>query len=91
MSDGYRTLSFTETFLETFAGKSFNRAERRRLLKALALLDANERHPSLRVHELRGDLAGVWSVSVSKELRITFERLAAGQKLLLTCSHHYGD
>ena len=91
MSDGYRTLSFTETFLEAFAGKSFNRAERRRLLKALALLDANERHPSLRVHELRGDLAGVWSVSASKELRITFERLAAGQKLLLTCSHHYGD
>ncbi len=91
MSEGYRTLSFTETFLETFAGKSFNAAERRRLLKALALLDANERHPGLRVHELRGDLAGVWSASASQELRVTFERLAGGQKLLLTCSHHYGD
>jgi len=92
LSDGYRTLSFTETFLETFAGKSFDRAERRRrLLKALRLLDANERHPSLRVHELRGDLAGVWSASASKELRITFERLSGGGKLLLTCSHHYGD
>jgi mRNA-degrading endonuclease YafQ of YafQ-DinJ toxin-antitoxin module len=91
VSDGYRTLSFTEAFLETFAGKSFNGAERRRLLKALALLDANERHPGLRVHELRGDLAGVWSASASKELRIAFERLASGRKPLLTCSHHYGD
>lgn len=91
MSDGYRTLSFTETFLETFGGKSFNWAERRRLLKALGLLDSNERHPSLRVHELRGDLAGVWSASASKELRITFERREGGGKLLLTCSHHYGD
>ncbi len=91
MSDGYRTLSFTETFLETFAGKSFNGAQRRLLLKALRLLDANERHPSLRVHELHGDLAGVWSASASKELRITFQRLADGHKLLLTCSHHYGD
>jgi mRNA-degrading endonuclease YafQ of YafQ-DinJ toxin-antitoxin module len=91
LSDDYRTLSFTETFLETFAGKSFDRAERRRLLKALRLLDTNERHPSLRVHELRGDLAGVWSVSASKELRIAFERLSGGRKLLLTCSHHYGD
>jgi mRNA-degrading endonuclease YafQ of YafQ-DinJ toxin-antitoxin module len=90
VSDGYQTLSFTEVFLETFASKSFNRAERRRLLKALRLLDANERHPSLRVHELRGDLAGVWSVAASKELRITFQRLPDGHKLLLTCSHHYG-
>jgi mRNA-degrading endonuclease YafQ of YafQ-DinJ toxin-antitoxin module len=91
VSDGYETLSFTEAFLETFAGKSFNGAERRRLLKALRLLDANERHPGLRVHELRGDLAGVWSASVSRELRIAFERLPSGRKLLLTCSHHYGD
>jgi mRNA-degrading endonuclease YafQ of YafQ-DinJ toxin-antitoxin module len=89
VSDSYQTLSFTETFLETFGGKSFNWAERRRLLKALRLLDANERHPSLRVHELRGDLAGVWSVSASKELRITFERMPGGHKLLLTCSHHH--
>ncbi len=91
MSEGYRTLSFTETFLETFVGKSFNGAERRQLLKALRLLDANERHPGLRVHELRGDLAGVWSASASRELRIAFERLPGGNKLLLTCSHHYGE
>jgi mRNA-degrading endonuclease YafQ of YafQ-DinJ toxin-antitoxin module len=42
-------------------------------------------------HELRGDLAGVWSASASKELRITFERIPGGRKRLLTCSHHYAD
>jgi mRNA-degrading endonuclease YafQ of YafQ-DinJ toxin-antitoxin module len=89
VSEGYGTLAFTETFLQAFGSKSFNAAERRRLLKALALLDAEERHPSLRVHELRGDLAGVWSASASKDLRITFQRLPRGRKLLLTCSHHY--
>jgi mRNA-degrading endonuclease YafQ of YafQ-DinJ toxin-antitoxin module len=89
--DEYRTLSFTETFLEIFSGKDFTRVERKRILKALRLLDHNERHPSLRVHELQGDLKGVWSASASRELRITFERLADARKRLLTCSHHYGD
>ena len=91
MAEGYRTFSFTEVFLETFSGKYFTRSERKQLLKALRLLDQNERHPSLRVHELQGDLKGIWSVSASRELRITFERFADAQKRLLTCSHHYGD
>lgn len=89
--DGYNTLSFTETFLETLISKAFTASERRRIVKALRLLDENERHPSLRVHELRGDLGGIWSVSASKELRVTFERLGHAEKLILTCSHHYGD
>jgi mRNA-degrading endonuclease YafQ of YafQ-DinJ toxin-antitoxin module len=91
VADVYQTLSFTETFLDTFSGKDFTRNERKRFLKALRLLDHNERHPSLRVHELRGDLTGVWSASASKELRIAFERISDGRKCLLTCSHHYAD
>ena len=91
MTDTYQTLSFTETFLETFIGKDFTGNERKRLLKALRLLEENERHPSLRVHELRGDLTGVWSASASKELWVTFERISDGRKRLLTCSHHYAD
>jgi mRNA-degrading endonuclease YafQ of YafQ-DinJ toxin-antitoxin module len=59
------------------------------LVKALLLLDENERHPSLRVHELSGDLAGVWSASASSELRIEFVRGQAGQKILMRCSRHY--
>lgn len=89
--DGYKSLLFTQTFLETLISKAFTASERKRIIKALRLLDDNERHPSLRVHELRGDLGGIWSVSASKELRVTFERLGETKKLMLTCSHHYGN
>lgn len=52
-------------------------------------LDENERHPSLRVHELSGDMNGIWSASASDELRIEFVRLEGGRKLLLRCTRHY--
>jgi plasmid maintenance system killer protein len=90
-SDQYRTLDFTETFLETYASKEFGERERRLFRKALRLLDQNETHQSLRVHKLHGDQEGSWSVSASNELRMTFERLAGGRKRMLTCSRHYGD
>jgi hypothetical protein len=85
----YASLDFTETFLSTFASRDFSAAPRRLILKALRLLDENERHPSLRVHQLHGDREGSWSVSASAELRVTFERHDGGRKRLLTCSHHY--
>lgn len=86
---GYRALDFTETFLALFASKDFTQADRRAILKAIRLLDQNERHPSLRVHELKGDREGSWSASASDSLRITFERLPGGRKRLLTASKHY--
>ena len=91
MAEGrrYLTLDFTDTFLQTLVSADFTTAERRRFLRALALLDTNEQHPSLRVHQLQGRLAGVWSASPSDELRMTFERHPGGRKLLLTCSRHY--
>jgi mRNA-degrading endonuclease YafQ of YafQ-DinJ toxin-antitoxin module len=84
----YQTLEFTEVFLEDLVSQNFSAADRRRFIHALRLLDVEERHPSLRVHELQGPLAGVWSVSASDQLRMTFERLPHGRKLLLTCSRH---
>lgn len=52
-------------------------------------LDEDEGHPSLRVHELGGDMKGIWSASASDELRISFVRLKGGRKLLLRCTRHY--
>lgn len=93
MASGYEysSLDFTEAFLETYASKAFDEKERRLFRKALRLLDQDEKHPSLRVHKLHGDQEGSWSASASDELRMTFERLAAGRKRLLTCSRHYGN
>ena len=86
---GYRSLEFTETFLDSYASRDFSPADRSVIKKALRLLDENERHPSLRVHELRGQLAGIWSASASEVLRLTFERVPGGRKRLLTCSRHH--
>jgi hypothetical protein len=89
MPDAYRTLEFAPTFLEDLVSRSFSQRDRDRLVRALRLLDENERHRSLRVHNLGGDEAGTWSASASDELRMTFERLPGGRKRMLTCSHHY--
>jgi hypothetical protein len=86
---GYETLIFTQTFLETFASRDFTRAERRAFQDALKYLDADERHPSLRVHELQGRQQGTWSASASDKLRMTFVRVPGGRKVMLVCSHHY--
>ena len=85
----FPTIVFTSEFLESLATNRFSSAERRRIFHALELLDTNERHPSLRIHQLRGHLAGQWSASASDELRITFIRLDGGRKRLLSCSRHH--
>ncbi|MHB8296370.1 MAG: hypothetical protein ACYDH5_17505 [Acidimicrobiales bacterium] len=89
MAREYRCLDFTDTFLGTFASRDFTAADRSAVLKALGLLDENERHPSLRVHKLEGDRQGSWSVSASTVLRMTFERLDGNRKRMPTCSKHY--
>ena len=43
--------------------------------KTLQLLQANPHHPSLRLHALKGKLAGIHSVSINLSYRITLELL----------------
>jgi hypothetical protein len=88
---GYQTLEITEEFIRSLLEGRFSRAEEGLFFKALRLLDENERHRSLRVHQLRDDLAGQWSASASDSLRITFRRRPDGRKEILEASRHYGD
>ena len=74
--------------LETFASLDFGAQDRSVLLKALRLLDENERHQSLRVHAREGDRDGYSSAPASSVLRLTFERLEGGRKRLMTCIRH---
>ena len=87
----YATLEFSDQYFASFASREFSDADRRRLICCMRLLDDNDRHPSLRVHDLRGDLAGLWSASASDQLRIIFRRLPNGKKKLITSSRHDGD
>ncbi len=48
----------------------------------------NPLHPSLRLHELHGKLAGVWSISISGGYRIIFERMENGDILFISIGKH---
>ena len=89
MTESYQSLDFTDTFLETFGSKDFTAADRKAMRKALRLLDTDEKHPSLRVDQLQGDLTGLWSASAADALRLTFVRTGQGRKTLISCSRHY--
>jgi hypothetical protein len=59
--DAFPTLEFTARFIKSLYGGRYRASEIDRILRALSLLDTNERHPSLRVHQLEGDRRGEWS------------------------------
>ncbi len=85
----YTGLVLTSDFVESYGAREFSAAERKHFARALRLLDTDEQHPSLRVHQLVGKERGIWSASAADELRITFERRADGTKVILRCSRHY--
>ncbi len=51
--------------------------------KTLQLLEVDPFHPSLRLHRLKGGLAGLHSVSINMSYRITLEMIFQGNSLLL--------
>ena len=83
------SLVFSTDFLDSLRGLSST--DQGRIFRALTLLDQNERHPSLNVHPLKGQQAGLWAAYATKSLRITFRHLDGGRKELLSASQHYGD
>ncbi|NVZ11175.1 plasmid stabilization protein [Allochromatium humboldtianum] len=55
---------------------------RRQYQKTLELLEANPFHPSLRLHPLKGRLAGLHSVSINLSYRITLELLIEDDRIV---------
>ncbi|MFN0146890.1 MAG: hypothetical protein ACKVT1_10280 [Dehalococcoidia bacterium] len=85
----FPNLVFSDEFFLSFADRTFGAADRRAILKALELLNRDASHPSLRVHALRGELAGSWSASVTASIRIEFVRDPEARLRLRRCSRHY--
>lgn len=48
----------------------------------------NPLHPSLRLHQLKGKLAGIWSVSITGNYRMLFERTESGDILFFSIGTH---
>lgn len=64
---------------------------RKQYLKALQVLEANPTHPSLRIHQLRGKLHGLHSVSINLSYRITLVLLIQdGQIIPVNVGDHDG-
>lgn len=59
--------------------------------KTLALLEQDPFHPSLRLHPLEGRLAGLHSVSINLQYRITLELELREQEILLVSVGSHGE
>ncbi|MGB5711154.1 MAG: hypothetical protein WBM44_09630 [Waterburya sp.] len=51
--------------------------------KTLKLLELNPYHPSLRLHELKGKLKGLHSVSINISYRITLQLIITDKDIIL--------
>ncbi|HAG07550.1 MAG: hypothetical protein XD69_0917 [Clostridia bacterium 62_21] len=73
----------TDSFLEQFC--ELGSQAQKRVVKTLRLLEDNPKHPSLRVHRIKG--TPVWEAYASKSIRVIFQR--EGDTLsLLACGRH---
>lgn len=48
----------------------------------------NPIHSSLRLHQLKGKFKGIWSISLSSNYRIIFERMKNGDILFISIGKH---
>ena len=78
------TLIFTDSYkkrAKRFAQKHPDLKEPYR--KTLQLLAFNPYHPSLRIHQLKGKLSALHSVSINLSYRITLEILITEKEIIL--------
>ena len=64
------------------------RKTQKKSAKTEQLLLNNPFHPSLRLHKLKGKLAGLWSISVDRRYRIVFKPLSDGEILFVNIGMH---
>ncbi|ATI02412.1 MULTISPECIES: hypothetical protein [Cycloclasticus] len=78
------TLIYTDSYIKRARKFSKQHPElKEQYRKALLLLAANPKHPSLRLHKLSGKLAGLSSVSINASYRITLEFVISEKAILL--------
>lgn len=53
-----------------------------------AVFMQNPLHPSLRLHQLHGDLQNIWSISITAGYRILFERMENGDIFFQSIGNH---
>ena len=86
------SLIFTESY-EKIEGRFLKRHPDllERYHRTLALLELDPFHPSLRLHALQGRLAGLHSVSINLQYRITLELELREQEIVLVSVGSHGE
>lgn len=82
-----------EAFYHTGTTRGIQASHAPKLRRILALLDVSEEPqamnvPSLKLHQLKGDLAGHWSVWVNGNWRVTFRFTEVGVELVDYQDYH---
>ena len=57
-------------------------------IKKEIIFRKNPLHSSLRLHELHGKFKGIWSISITSNYRIIFERMDNGDILFISVGKH---
>ncbi len=79
-------VSYTPTFLRQL--RALSAELREEAIEKVALLAEPKNHHSLKVHKLKGRLAGRYSFSVNYRYRIVFRYLAKKEVALLAIGDH---
>jgi addiction module RelE/StbE family toxin len=59
--------------------------------KTLKLLEMNPDHPSLRLHQLKGNLKDLYSISINISYRITLEFFITEKEIILVNVGHHDE
>ncbi len=81
-----RNIYYEPGFLKDW--RKLDRRFRESAVKAEKQFRQNPLHPSLRLHALQGKLLGLWSISVTFDIRIIFKRMDGGDIVFLSIGRH---
>ncbi len=59
-----------------------------KLIKVEKIFQENPLHPSLRLHKLHGRLRDFWSISITRDYRIIFQRVDDGVIVFFSIGKH---
>ncbi len=79
---------FSQEFIKNYRKiTKKNTSLKERVKISLSIFKANPRHPSLRLHRLKGKMVEDWSISIKSDLRIVFTYVSGGI-LLVDIGNH---
>ena len=81
-----KKILYSKTFAKEF--KKLPLLVQEMAVKTEEIFKSNPLHPSLRLHQLKGSLKGLWSVSITLNYRIIFERMENGDIIFISIGKH---